>query len=114
MLKVIVTSAILALAPFGTLAKEKPTRFWNLTRSAVKNLQMSPAGKEAWGRNLCEGDKDGEVDHDERLAIEGLSSGRYDIKLTDNMGRTCIVENIAVEQGAVFPIEEKQLTNCAQ
>ncbi len=105
---------MLALAASGTVAHEKPTRFWNLTRYTVKNLQLSPAGKEAWGTNLCEADKDGEVDHDERLTINGVSSGRYDIKLSDKIGRICIVRNVAIMQGGVFTIDEKQLTNCGE
>ena len=38
--------------------------------------------------------------------------GRYDVKLSDKTGRVCIVRNVEVREGAVFSIEEKQLTDC--
>src|SRR5256886_16549351 len=53
------------------------------------------------------------VDHDERLRITGIEPGRYDVKLVDKMGRVCIVRDVEVEDGAVFSIEEKHLTDCA-
>jgi hypothetical protein len=34
------------------------------------------------------------------------------VKLADKTGRVCIVRNIDVKEGAVFTIEEKQLTDC--
>ena len=75
-------------------------------------LQLSPAGKDAWGPDQCKNDRDGTVDHDERLRITGIEPGRYDAKLADRIGRVCIVRDIDVKDGAVFAIEEKQLTDC--
>jgi len=40
------------------------------------------------------------------------SSGRYDVKLADKIGRVCIVRNVEVKDDAVFSIEERQLTDC--
>jgi hypothetical protein len=45
------------------------------------------------------------------LRITGVEPGRYDVKLSDKTGRVCIVRNV-VREGAVFSIEEKQLTDC--
>ena len=52
--------------------------------------------------------------HDERLTITGISPGTYDVKLTDKIGRVCIVKDVEVKDAAVFAIEEKQLTDCRQ
>ena len=89
-------------------------RFWNLTAHTVKQLHLSPAGKDEWGPDQCKNDRDGEVDHDERLRITGIEPGRYDVKLADVRGRQCIVRNVEIKAGAVFAIEEKQLTECTQ
>jgi hypothetical protein len=107
--------ALMALAILSTAAaaqREKPIRFWNLTLYTVTHLQLSPAGQESWGPDQCANDKDGTVDHDERLRITGIRPGRYDVKLADKIGRVCIVRNVEVADGAVFTIEEKQLTDC--
>jgi hypothetical protein len=107
-------SASLVLLLAGSAgAQDKCIRFWNLTAHTVKQLHLSPAGKEDWGPNQCRNDRDGEVDHDERLRITGIAPGRYDVKLADVRGRTCIVRNVEIKAGAVFAIEEKQLTNCS-
>jgi hypothetical protein len=89
-------------------------RFWNLTLYTITKLQMSPAGKDAWGPDQCQNDRDGTVDHDERLRITGIEPGRYDVKLADKIGRVCIVRNVEVKDGALFAIEEKELTDCRQ
>jgi hypothetical protein len=111
------TLAVLVLAltcPAGFAQSSKTTRFWNLTANTVKELYLSPTGKDEWGPNQCTNDKDGEVDHRERLKITGVQSGRYDAKLIDAKGRNCVVRNIDVKDGAVFSIEEKQLKNCTR
>ena len=109
--------AAIALAVIGSTAAaqdRRGIRFWNLTLYTVTDLRMSPAGKEAWGPNQCQNDRDGTVDHDERLRITGIEPGRYDVKLTDKIGRVCTVRNVEVKEAAVFTIEEKQLTDCAK
>jgi hypothetical protein len=88
-------------------------RFWNLTLYTLTSLQFSLPGKSEWGPNQCLNDNDGTVDHNERLRITGLTPGRYDAKLTDKIGRTCVVKDVTVKDG-VFTIEEKQLTDCQQ
>ena len=92
-------------------AERRGMRFWNLTLYTLTSLQFSPPGQNAWGKNQCENDDDKTVDHNERLRITGLTPGRYDAKLTDRLGRTCVVKDVDVKDG-IFTIEEKQLTSC--
>ncbi len=96
---------VLALLPLGASAKD--TRFWNLTANTITSLQLSPAGKNDWGRNQADNDRDHTVDHDERLKITDTAPGMYDVKFVDKSGRTCVVPNIEVKAGGVFTIEEK-------
>jgi hypothetical protein len=98
----------------ATAQDRRGIRFWNLTLYTITKLQLSPAGKDAWGPDQCQNDRDGTVDHDERLRITGIEPGRYDVKLADKIGRVCILRNIEVKDGAVFAIEEKELTDCRQ
>jgi hypothetical protein len=108
----LIAAALGALMCSGANAQSKGTRFWNLTLYTVTSLQLSPAGQDAWGPDQCKNDRDGTVDHDERLRITGVSPGRYDAKLADKIGRVCVVRNVDVKDGGVFTIEEKQLTDC--
>ena len=103
---------ISALLPMSAQAKD--TRFWNLTANTITSLQLSPAGKNDWGRNQADNDRDRTVDHDERLKITDTPPGIYDVKFVDKIGRTCVVPNIEVREGLVFSIEEKNLKDCVQ
>jgi hypothetical protein len=110
-----ICAAVFALFSVGLNAhaqNPKGTRFWNLTQNTITQLQLAPAGSDTWGPDQCKNDRDGTVDHDERLRITGIAPGRYDVKFIDKAGRHCTVRNIEVQDGAVFSIEEKQLEGC--
>ena len=55
--------AVLAIGLAGP-AMAKDTRFWNLTSSTVKSLELAPTGTSAFGPNQTTNDPDGAVDHD--------------------------------------------------
>jgi len=111
---IFIRAAFILSCAVPAIAAEKPTRFWNLTSTTVTELRLSPAGAEAFGENLCSIDKDGSVDHDERLNIAGVASGAYDTKITLSDGRVCRARNIVIEAGKVFSIEDKDLVDCAK
>ena len=95
-------------------AAAKDTRFWNLTLSTVKSLELAPAGTSAFGPNQCANDPDGGVDHDERLKVTGVAAGVYDARLKLADGRSCMAKGVRIEAGKVFAIEEKDLVGCAR
>src|SRR5215831_4701909 len=101
-MRVLLASIAFALVGSLVLAQDrKGIRFWNLTLYTITTFQMSPAGTDNWGPDQCKNDRDGTVDHDERLRIT-IEPGRYDVKLADKIGRVCIVRNVEVKDGAVF------------
>jgi hypothetical protein len=108
----ILAAFILALVPADAFAKD--TQFWNLTANTITSLQLSPPGKNEWGRNQADNDRDHTVDHDERLKINDTASGMYDVKFVDKSGRTCVVPNIEVKAASIFSIEEKNLKDCTK
>jgi hypothetical protein len=112
MLAVLLASSGLGHSGCSFAQESKGIRFWNLTSHTITQLRMSPTGENLWGPNQCENDRDGTVEHDERLRITGIDPGRYDVKLADVTGRVCIVRNIELRAGAVFTVEEKQLVDC--
>jgi hypothetical protein len=108
----ILTALVLALIPADALAKD--TQFWNLTADTITSLQFSSPGKNEWGRNQADNDRDHTVDHDERLKITDTPAGVYDVKFVDKGGRTCVVPNVQVKTGAIFTIEERDLKGCSK
>ncbi len=108
-----ILAAVLALASTLVLAAQgKGIRFWNLTTATISTLQLSPAGKDSWGPNLTLNDKDGEVDHDERLRIVGIEPGQYDARVGYSNGRHCMVRDIQIKADTVFSISDKDLKDC--
>ena len=105
----IALTAIFILPNVSDAAEGKGIRFWNLTAATITSLQLSPAGKSEWGPNQCANDKDGSVDHDERLKITGVEPGAYDVKFRDNLHRECVIKNIDIKADGIFSIEEKKL-----
>jgi hypothetical protein len=95
-------------------ATAKDTRFWNLTSSAVKSLELAPAGTSTFGPNQCANDPDGAVDHDERVRVTGVTTGAYDARLTLADGRVCTANGIRIETGKPFAIEDSDLVGCTR
>jgi hypothetical protein len=110
----LILGLVLLLASAAHAADRKDIRFWNLTSTTVVDLRLATAGSDAWGPNQCANDRDGTVDHDERLRITGIEAGRYDAKLTLKDGRVCTVRNIDVKDGGIFSIEDKDLVDCTK
>ena len=59
MQKIVCTILALAAGSSLALAQNRPTRFWNLTRYAVSEFHLAPAGTTNFGPNQCKNDKDG-------------------------------------------------------
>jgi hypothetical protein len=106
----------LLLSVAGSVFGAERLRFWNLTGVTLNELYLAPAGTTQWSANQCKNDRDGTVDHDERLTITGISPGQYDVKLADKAGRVCLVQNVDVVSGRpyAFSLSDKDLTKCTK
>ncbi len=95
-------------------AAEPRLSFWNLTSDTITNLVMAPAGTDKFGPNQCANDRDGSVDHDERLRLTGVQPGRYDVRLTQKRGRVCTVHGVEVkgEGRYAFSLADDDLKDC--
>jgi len=107
-------SSLLALCVAATAAER--LKFWNLTGSTIKELHLAPVGTANWGPEQCRNDPDGAVDVDERLTLKDVAPGRYDVKLVDKKGRSCVVRNVELIAGKpyAFSISDKDLTGCSE
>jgi len=103
---------VAGLAIMGDAGAAGSTRFWNLTSGTIKEFRLAPAGSTSFGKNQCENDKDGTVDHDERLPIVGIAAGRYDAKIVYTTGRACMARGLEVKEGKVFSIDDHDLKDC--
>jgi hypothetical protein len=88
------------------------TRFWNLTTGTITEFRLAPAGSTSFGKNQCENDSDKSVDHDERLDVTGVASGRYDATIVYASGKACMARGVEVKEGKVFSLDDHDLTDC--
>ena len=86
-----------AAALSGAASAAGVTQFWNLTSGTITSLSLAPAGTSAFGPDQCPNDKDGEVEHDERLKLTGVEAGRYDVRVSDKKGRVCVAHDVEVK-----------------
>ena len=107
--------ALLVLASASASAADH-SRFWNLTSVTITKLYLTPAGTTNWSGDQCENDDNGTVEVDERLDLKGIAAGTYDVKLTDEHGRSCLVKGVKVKStGAYsFSLNDKDLTDCSK
>lgn len=101
------------LAAPGARAEER-IRFYNDTSATISQLQFAPAGTSRFGANQCDNDRDGTVSPGERLRITNTPPGRYDVRLVDTKGRTCLVRGVDVGAEKSFSIGEDQLKGCSR
>ena len=110
MRKHLTTLAALLMASSAALGGDESIRFWNLTETTIINLQFSPAGQNAWGSNQCKNVKEGKVDYDERLTLNGVVPGLYDMKVQERGGRECVVKSIDVKASGMITLNEVVLS----
>ncbi len=106
------TLALLAMA--APAHAQDRLAFWNLTTSTLTALSLAPPGTTDFGPNQCANDKDGAVEHDERLKLTGVTPGRYDVQLTTKQGRICLVHGVELKPGGkyAFSLADSDLTEC--
>jgi hypothetical protein len=86
---------------------------YNLTaRTDFTGVYLAPPGTDHWGPNEALTDKDKSLDSDERLVLKDVTPGRFDLKLVDRQGRTCIIRNIDLAGETSFDIRDEALTDC--
>jgi hypothetical protein len=102
------------LATAGPARAAERMQFWNLTSSTLTGVWLAPAGTTAFGPNQCVNDRDGAVDHDERLRLTGIEPGTYDVRITTKRGRRCVARNVAVRGDGryAFSLSDEDLKEC--
>jgi hypothetical protein len=99
-------------------ARSQPSgvlKFWNLASSTITKLYIAPLGTAHWSSNLCLSDPDHAVDPDERLAMVGVKSGKYNVRVVDKDKRACLFHNVLIRPNGPYAlsISEDEMRMCA-
>jgi hypothetical protein len=99
--------------PFGSAIGQTRLFVYNDTTSTdFSALYLAPAGTTAWGTNQTLNDKDKVLDHSERLTLSGVAPGKYDMKLVDTKGRTCLISGVDLTTKRNFDIRDQTISHC--
>jgi hypothetical protein len=86
---------------------------YNMTTATdFKAIYLAPAGTQRWGRNQTLNDKDHNLEASERLSVTDVGHGRFDVKLQDSKGRTCIKRGVDLTKETTFDIRDADLSGC--
>jgi hypothetical protein len=76
----------------------------------VHHLYLTPAHKISWGKDWLGDDV---LQPHEKITITGLDCADYDIKVIDDDGDACIIEDIDLcQQDLGWEITDKELASC--
>ena len=86
---------------------------YNMTTSTeFTAIYLAPAGTQAWGPNQTLNDKDHSLETSERLPVTGIAHGRFDVRIQDSKGRTCIKHGVDLTRETTFDIRDADLSGC--
>jgi hypothetical protein len=88
---------------------DKPLLFLNRAGETMVKLQFAPAGTTKWGADQTQYEDDKQVEHNEKIPLQGVTPGRYDVRFTDIKGRSCTVKNLDVTPGTLLVIRQAEL-----
>jgi hypothetical protein len=104
---------LLAAWPLGSVrAADRFVAYNSTTGTDLTGLALAPAGTQDWGPNQVLNEPDKVLEHSERLLLKGIKRGRYDARLTDAKGRTCLKRGIDLSHDLSFEIRDGDLADC--
>lgn len=102
----------LASAGAGQSASPAFAAYNETSSTDFRAVYLAPQNTQHWGPNQALNDKDGSLDTSERLTLKGLEPGRYDVKLMDKRGRTCLMKGVDLTRERSFEIRDADLKGC--
>lgn len=86
---------------------------YNETTSATfVGVYLAPESSGNWGANQVLNDKDHTLDASERLLLKDVEPRRYDVKLVDRAGRSCILKGVDLTRERSFEVRDQDIMNC--
>jgi len=98
----------------GAAAADRFFGFNDTTATEFTGVFVAPEGTGQWGPNEALNDKDKSWGSGERLPIKAASRTRYDLKIVDRAGHTCVKHGLDLTKDTTFDIRDEDLAICKQ
>jgi hypothetical protein len=102
------------LISFSAVAADRFFGYNETTATVFMGVYLAPEGTGSWGPNEALNDKDKVWDTGERLPIKGVGRGRFDLKVVDRAGRSCIKHGIDLTHDLTFDVRDGDLVDCGK
>jgi hypothetical protein len=110
--KFLLLAILCGLPASGASAADRFSGFNNTTSTVFTGVFLAPEGTVKWGPNEALNDKDKVWDVSERLAITHIWRGKFDLKVVDRSGRTCVKHGLDLTKDLTFEIRDEDLARC--
>jgi hypothetical protein len=84
----------------------------NKSKWAIHHLYLSGTKEDEWGPDQL-GEKDGDtIEPNSSFTLKGVPVGKYALRLVDEDGDECVVDNIKIAASEVVDITDQNLLGC--
>jgi hypothetical protein len=101
--------ALLAAAFIPSVALANKVVFVNKSSWDITEIYFSSAKSKNWGEDHLE---DEILANGESLTLTGVSKGKWDVRVVDEDGDECIIEDVAINSNDKWVIEDDDLLAC--
>lgn len=101
--------AVAALACFPMLASAADVVFVNQSSWEIHEIYFSPAKQKSWGEDHLE---DEVLQKGDSLTLTGVTRGKWDVRVVDEDGDQCVLEDVRIDGADKWVITDKELLAC--
>lgn len=92
-----------------TIALAANVEFVNKTSWEIHEVYFSPASQQSWGDDHLGNDV---LENGDSLTLSGVDRGDWDVKLVDEDGDKCVLEDVTIDGSDRWVITDKDLLGC--
>ncbi|HET8897637.1 MAG TPA: hypothetical protein VFN09_02475 [Rhodanobacteraceae bacterium] len=105
--KWLLATVVMAAAPGIALASD--VVFVNQSSWDIHEVYLSPASQSTWGEDFLGDDI---LAHGDELTITDVEEGKWDVKVVDEDGDECVIEDVYLNSDDKWVIKDKDLLAC--
>ncbi|QHS10243.1 hypothetical protein [Sinimarinibacterium sp. NLF-5-8] len=104
-----VGASILGLAAVSLPAHAAKVEFVNQSSWEIHEIYFSPASAKKWGEDYL-GDEI--LEKGDTLTLSGVTRGKWDVRVVDEDGDVCVLENVYLDSSDRWVINDEDLLGC--
>ena len=101
--------AVAALACFPIVASAADVVFVNQSSWEIHEIYFSPANQKNWGEDHLDKEV---LEKGDSLTLSGVTRGKWDVRVVDEDGDQCVLEEVQIDGADKWVITDKELLAC--